>query len=458
MASPKSEASTQNTMHPLFVMAARSFRSQRMNHRPIARWRLLGFSSGSSGWLVLFWLLGVHLGWCELIYDNSQSTRRAYYCPGKMTNEHGDEISLAGTGRILTTFTVEYFGDFVDVAGKTARIRFYANDGPADAGWSNCTPKTLLYQSEPLQLFPGYNSLALNELGVRVPEHFTWTVQYAGLKGGYSNRVGLVLYDKPTVGDSYDDFWENKTNGWKLYQFNRMLANFGARVKAIPDTPLQLRSLKRVADDQCEVMLEGPAYKTVWLQSSPDLEQWTNVAQFTLLGNPIACRDQLNSEGGTNHYRVVESTNSIRRMKMESVNEYGDLTMELSGKPGTPFLLQWSRNFRSWSIVYRDYFLAPNLTWVMNGPPPDPTAGYFRYRVDAQNRIVLDPTQWSSNQRTYIAVGGPKGWDCVFQTSTNLVDWSPLLTTIFSCTDGRACCMTPTNQPLQFYRVQAFAP
>src|SRR5262245_57087681 len=49
-------------------------------------------------------------------------------------NEYGDEIILFGNKRVITQFQFEYFSAFVPSGDEIARVRFYANTGPAWRG------------------------------------------------------------------------------------------------------------------------------------------------------------------------------------------------------------------------------------------------------------------------------------------------------------------------------------
>ena len=59
----------------------------------------------------------------------------------------------------------------------------------------------------------------------------TWTVEFTGLGAGQS---GLLLYDPPTLGTSYDDFWEKVDEVWELKSIEEN-ANFAARLAGVPD-------------------------------------------------------------------------------------------------------------------------------------------------------------------------------------------------------------------------------
>ena len=124
----------------------------------------------------------------EIIYDNTDSIYQlGSYYPKIL--EYGDEVVLAGDARTITRFQFDYFGEFTPTGNETAIVRFYANDATPEAeGVYSSAPGTLLFESGAMLIVGGYNTLSLNNLHVRVPNHFTWTVQFGGLTGSYPRR------------------------------------------------------------------------------------------------------------------------------------------------------------------------------------------------------------------------------------------------------------------------------
>jgi len=181
----------------------------------------------------------------EIVYDN---TRFPVLVDGNQqylsrTNEIGDEISLAGTARIVTEFLFEYFGDFRPDGDERARVRFYANDGPG----VYLKPQTVLWDSG-WTLPVGTNRYARMSLQIPdivVPDTFTWSVEFEGVTQTDGDRLGLLLYHPPTVGaplaggkiGSYNDYWRNTRGVWSFFQINNgaIPANFAARVIAVPE-------------------------------------------------------------------------------------------------------------------------------------------------------------------------------------------------------------------------------
>ena len=215
----------------------------------------------------------------EVVYDNTSSSQKEFY-PTHL--EFGDEITLGGKARILSTFSFEYYGDFKSAGDdrETLVVRFYANDG----GGEYSQPGSLLFESDPMLIRPGFNTIALKGLTIRVPEKLTWTVEFKGISGLSGSQAGLLLYDPPKVGKSFNDFWQRTPDGWKLFQLPEpFVANFGARALALNDTDVVLSPPRRLPDGGFKVFLRGPKDAFVLLEVSSDLKKWDplEMIQFT---------------------------------------------------------------------------------------------------------------------------------------------------------------------------------
>ncbi|MBT5925521.1 MAG: hypothetical protein HOH33_02760, partial [Verrucomicrobia bacterium] len=139
----------------------------------------------------------------EVVFQNSSEEVTATHA---RLEEYGDEIILGGNNRKILTFEFEYFGSFEPDGDETCVLRFYDNDGESLIAGDKA-PGTLLYKSEPFTIFPDFNTAALRNIDVEVPDKFTWTVEFAGLGGLSTDRAGLLLRDPPSIGRSFDDFW-----------------------------------------------------------------------------------------------------------------------------------------------------------------------------------------------------------------------------------------------------------
>ena len=172
----------------------------------------------------------------EIVYENSQEDVSVTHA---RLEEFGDEIILAGDNRKIIRFEFEYFGKFEADGDETCVLRFYRNDGEAlvidrDDGEAlvldDKAPGTLIYESQPFTLLPGYNTAVLQGINVEVPDKFTWTVKFDGLTGFSKDRAALVLTDPPDIGKSFDDFWVRFGNGWDTWRFKGdPIANFACK-------------------------------------------------------------------------------------------------------------------------------------------------------------------------------------------------------------------------------------
>ncbi|MDX1952074.1 MAG: hypothetical protein SFY81_07800, partial [Verrucomicrobiota bacterium] len=89
----------------------------------------------------------------EIVYDNSSNNL------GKFETErleYGDEINLGGVARTLTDFSFRFYAQIQSFQGdESARVRFYANDGPR-LGNDYIMPGTLLWESPFFTVVQGF--------------------------------------------------------------------------------------------------------------------------------------------------------------------------------------------------------------------------------------------------------------------------------------------------------------
>ena len=173
------------------------------------------------------------------VYDNTAvpatdgSGNQLYY---PSASEYGDEITLGGStsDRVLSQFDFYYFYSGLSAGSATATIRFYKNDG------LDGVPRTVFFTSDAITLNPGYVHQTITfdtASNLLAPNSFTWTVQFSNLG---ANQAGLLVYGPPTVGSSFDDFWQKATNGiWSTLQItgggpSDFAARFGATVQVVP--------------------------------------------------------------------------------------------------------------------------------------------------------------------------------------------------------------------------------
>lgn len=167
-----------------------------------------------------------------IVYNNSTNFIGEYF---GTTNEFGDQITLAGDPleRVLESFKFEYFLSRAASGDEAVQFRIYDNNG------ANGAPGAVLYEfDQPLSLggATGYRTVEIPNINISVPDMFTWTVQFTGVSG--TEQIGLLFYDPPSVGSSFDDYWENVGGVWSTKRFSTAggpVANFGAQATAVPE-------------------------------------------------------------------------------------------------------------------------------------------------------------------------------------------------------------------------------
>jgi hypothetical protein len=172
----------------------------------------------------------------EIVYDNTASQN---YLGQDITSatEFGDQINLssATASRLLTNFRFDYYLAPTASGNESLTFKLYANDGV------NGAPQTELTAGKTwsVSLAPGYNNVSFGfdqtgPFSVNLPETFTWSVLFAGVDG--QEHAGLLMFDPPTIGSSFNDFWERQPDGsWKTMQVLGAAVNFSAQISAVPE-------------------------------------------------------------------------------------------------------------------------------------------------------------------------------------------------------------------------------
>lgn len=186
------------------------------------------------------------------IYDNSVNDLATRYDPG--TLQVGNQIQLAGTDRLLTTFSFEFYGlaSGPNFAGSpvTAEVRFYENTGPLFNGYP--TPSSTPFYDSGLFLVGGPTARSTMVFtagsdfpsgGLFIPaSDITWTVQFSNMGAG--DQLGLDLYGPPVVGNSFNDIWSyNSFSGWQLTTNSTGNNVFAARFEVPEPASLALLAL-----------------------------------------------------------------------------------------------------------------------------------------------------------------------------------------------------------------------
>lgn len=166
------------------------------------------------------------------VFDNTATANslNRSFSPGNGI-EFGDQVFLSGSDRRVTDFQFDYFLSSTANGNEKAELFIYQNNGAGGTA-----PGALLYRSGQFSLDKGFQEVVAGGLSITVPNTFTWSVQFAGID--LSEQAGLLLYDPPTIGASFDDFWVHNTDGtWTTFTIDggATAANFAARVTAVPE-------------------------------------------------------------------------------------------------------------------------------------------------------------------------------------------------------------------------------
>jgi len=154
----------------------------------------------------------------------------------------------------LTNFTFEYYSSSASFVGVSADVKFYLNNsGTYYNGFQ--TPGSIIYDTgwfpiyAPSQLFPGTNyayasfgPTALYSLGGPdvalspgpLPQDFTVVYTIQGLSG--SEMIGLPIFNPPTTGTNYGDYWlQDQFSNWSLVTNNVTPVAIGMQFEAAPE-------------------------------------------------------------------------------------------------------------------------------------------------------------------------------------------------------------------------------
>ncbi|HAU36413.1 MAG TPA: hypothetical protein DCX07_01680 [Phycisphaerales bacterium] len=170
----------------------------------------------------------------EVVYDNMTTFTSGTYAPNGFwpfsqfaPNEpQGDHIDLTGTCRVATEFDL-LLSSTQAVTLSTVTLSFHPFDADlmevGAAFWT--TTLTDVHVDGP-------TAVIFTVPNVTVPDSLIWIVS------ADSHVAGLATCNPPTVGSSGDYFWDRDTYDGQWYPLwfeNNPVANFGARVLAVPE-------------------------------------------------------------------------------------------------------------------------------------------------------------------------------------------------------------------------------
>lgn len=183
-------------------------------------------------------------GHAEVVYDSTTHVSQDKAFNGFLTGqggpyEFGDDVTLAGTSRLVNQFVFHYFGDIANNIVAMATVRFYANDAPIP-GKTSLAPGTLLWQSDPFQVLQGGHIATMGTPDIEVGDTFTYSIEVTGLSGVKGNQFLLLTSTQVAdIGKSFNDFWVKTPTGWGLNQLGNppgsTRADFAVKVSAVPE-------------------------------------------------------------------------------------------------------------------------------------------------------------------------------------------------------------------------------
>jgi len=383
--------------------------------------------------LILIHLINNFSLQAEIVFDNLKSYLFSFYAPSPYNAEFGDQVFLDGTGRNISKFQIDYYGEFDPQGTEFAQIRFYINDGDSVyPGIPNTEkPGTMIYDSGLLPICPGYNTLTLADLNVHVTNYFTWTIQFYGLTGRVGRRAGVLLYDPPSIGRSYSDFWQKYTSGWQLLIFNELTpANFATRIEAAPDTPVQIVSVV-CSNENNYIKISAPPGTVCRISASDDFLNWTPVALCLLSNNTAIVSDH--NLSNIKFYRIEKIVEPYMRLKNLTIFKNKKNRLEIEGSPNTPFAIEATSDISvpQWTVITNLVLNTINVSIIVS--PSESTTRFYR-TVAIDSVMQSSGLLWSSNLFPIITSTGPPGKRCVIEASHDLLNWRSIATNTFSFT------------------------
>lgn len=181
----------------------------------------------------------------EVVYDNLTNPLGSFLGGFGAYDEVADDVILsAGSARLFESATIAYTGSNFD-GDETLTLTLYALDGaPTTGSFGFATPGTVLYSSTlPIIDGPDNRITFVDPTeSVLLPDHFVVGLAFGGVDfdptGGGSDAGGL-LFDPPSRGSSFEDFWLKGFGGdpdWALFTFGgNPPINLGIQITAVPE-------------------------------------------------------------------------------------------------------------------------------------------------------------------------------------------------------------------------------
>jgi hypothetical protein len=371
----------------------------------------------------------------EIIFDNFNDPGIGnFYGPDNLRNEMGDEIYFGGQARTIERIEIECYSNIKTLSPeKYAIVRLYREDGPeyeTPVGHNRLfLPGTLLYESHPIQVVSGHSLITLDGLNVPVEDPcIAWTIQFYGLNLAEKDVMGVVMYNDPTVGFSYGDFWMRSVDenyqpvgDFKPFYFGEVLkANFGVRVYASPAAELACTKVE-VVPGGVSLTVKGPAYTPFEVQAAADpAGEWAPVASRVLEGDTST----IFLKGlPSAHYRAVEMDNVLPALKLSVLDRKVDI-LKAQGCPGQRYAFGYSTNALDWEWSTNSFIASWGLMRNAFTTEEQRQCFYTVLPVEEEvpelHQILLMPDQESN----WVHFRGPRGKRALVSYSFDEVNWS----------------------------------
>ena len=174
------------------------------------------------------------------------------------SGEFGDLIIIEKLKEIteITEIEFEYIGALNPFNTKQKAIfRLYIDSDESNSSSDSEFPNKLFYESPAFTIMDGVNSVKISDIDIQLSSDINrilWTVEFLGLSA--IEKVGLVLNEKPTIGESKSFYLlKNSISSsplWEVISYDQLNCNFSLRIIAEKLPPVLLPTQINSGDNQ----------------------------------------------------------------------------------------------------------------------------------------------------------------------------------------------------------------
>jgi hypothetical protein len=247
-----------------------------------------------------------------------------------------------------------------------------------------------------------------------------------------------MFYHPPVAGQSYDDFWmKTADDDWMVYNFpSNIKVNFGVRMEAGPEPPLEIVSNTALAEGGRQLVLNGPSFGSGELQCSADETNWTTLRIVSFLGQPITYVDRGAPKEGLRYYRLNAPTHDVLSLLAGGFNKYREFQVKLMGTPSRRFFLEGSADFEHWSALKTDDFKSLTYQYSDWQIEAFPQMKIYRASFVPDAPTFIGNMTRTTNGFYQLFMFGPPGRQCVIEASEDMAHWHSTGTNTFSYNGG----------------------